>query len=275
MQWEPTLAGRGGVSLSRRSWMIGVPRAACILVHGSGEHCRRYDRLARFLAEGGLRVEAYDLRGHGHSGGERGHIWSFQDYLADLDMVWAAVRSTWPGLPMFLYGHGCGGLIAVHWASRRWREPRGLVLSSPWLRPARKASWFRSCLAGALDRACPRLPTARGPDPRHLSRDEAVVKGYREDPKVVRRLSARWLGESMRAMAGAAAVAHSLHMPCLLVQGDADRVADPAAGVGFVQALPSADRTVKLYRGGYHELHSDSGWEQVLTDIRAWLSERA
>ena len=38
-----------------------------LLVHGLGEHARRYDRLANTLWANGWHVLAYDQLGHGHS----------------------------------------------------------------------------------------------------------------------------------------------------------------------------------------------------------------
>ena len=35
------------------------------------------------------------------------------------------------------------------------------------------------------------------------------------------------------------------------------------------------DKTLRIYPGMYHELHNDTDHEQVLNDVRNWLSERA
>ncbi len=48
------------------------PRAAVALLHGLGEHCGRYERLAGRFTDAGFAVSAIDLRGHGHSPGARG-----------------------------------------------------------------------------------------------------------------------------------------------------------------------------------------------------------
>jgi alpha-beta hydrolase superfamily lysophospholipase len=43
-----------------------------VIMHGLGEHCGRYARVAGFLNDCGFSVRAYDHRGHGRSGGARG-----------------------------------------------------------------------------------------------------------------------------------------------------------------------------------------------------------
>ena len=72
---EGALAGTGGVSLFWRHLapVDRPPRGVVAVVHGFAEHLGRYDALLAHLAGRGLAVAAVDLRGHGRSGGPRGH----------------------------------------------------------------------------------------------------------------------------------------------------------------------------------------------------------
>ena len=63
-----------------------------LLVHGLAEHSGRYERTGRLLAEAGIDVTAFDLRGHGGSGGRRGDVERWTDYLDDIAVRLAAVR---------------------------------------------------------------------------------------------------------------------------------------------------------------------------------------
>ena len=53
------------------------------LVHGLGEHSGRYAHLATALTGAGYALLAFDLRGHGQSGGPRGHA-PFYEVLLEL-----------------------------------------------------------------------------------------------------------------------------------------------------------------------------------------------
>lgn len=83
---ESTLVTRDGLRLAARTWTPdGPPRAAVVLAHGLGEHCGRYDAVARDLGAAGYAVHALDLRGHGRSPGVMGHSQVIADLIAWLD----------------------------------------------------------------------------------------------------------------------------------------------------------------------------------------------
>ncbi len=52
----------------------GAARGAVLLTHGYGEHSGRYVEVISGWTQSGLVVASYDLRGHGHSEGHRGHV---------------------------------------------------------------------------------------------------------------------------------------------------------------------------------------------------------
>ena len=56
-----------GVPLLYRAWEVDQPRGCVRIVHGLGEHGRRYGHLAGALHQRGISVYAADLRGHGVS----------------------------------------------------------------------------------------------------------------------------------------------------------------------------------------------------------------
>src|SRR4051812_21812230 len=59
-------------------------RGAVVLIHGLKDHSSRYRTLAIAMAEQGLAVYAYDLRGHGYSEGVRDDVMSVNHCLSDL-----------------------------------------------------------------------------------------------------------------------------------------------------------------------------------------------
>ena len=62
-----------------REWVPdSEPRATLVLVHGIAEHSGRYERTGGLLADAGFHVRAFDVIGHGASGGARVDIddWS-------------------------------------------------------------------------------------------------------------------------------------------------------------------------------------------------------
>ena len=111
--------GAGGLSMFTQWWLPDAPpKAVMAICHGIGEHSGRYPNLAVPLVETGFAVYGYDLRGHGHSGGQRGHINRWSDYRQDLQLFLDFVHSHQRTVPIFLYAHSLGSLIALDYIMR-------------------------------------------------------------------------------------------------------------------------------------------------------------
>jgi alpha-beta hydrolase superfamily lysophospholipase len=90
---DGVMAGAQGTELFWRWWESIEPRGCLLLVHGLGEHSGRYDEFSRGLAEVGIMVLAFDLRGHGRSQGSRGDVGAFPHFSRTF---WLR-RSFWNG----------------------------------------------------------------------------------------------------------------------------------------------------------------------------------
>ena len=106
-----------------------------------------------------------------------------------------------------------------------------------------------------------------------VSRDPAVVQAYINDPLVYRgkttaRLAAELIGTMQRVTAEAARIT----LPLLIVQGSADKLVDPAGAQNLYDTVGSADKTLKIYEGFYHEIFNEPEHKQVLGDVEAWLT---
>jgi alpha-beta hydrolase superfamily lysophospholipase len=125
-----------GIRLYLRRWEVppevkppgNSPRAVLHILHGMGEHSRRYERLARRLNEEGIAVWAADQRGHGKTadpeindpgrGGLPGHCADrdgFSRVTADIETINRAIHSEYPGVPLFLLGHSWGSFVAQNY----------------------------------------------------------------------------------------------------------------------------------------------------------------
>ncbi len=63
-------------------------------------------------------------------------------------------------------------------------------------------------------------------------------------------------------------------LPLLILHGTADKATNPSGSQHFYDAASSADKTLKLYEGGYHDLLNDIDKEKVMGDILSWISAR-
>ncbi|MDO9514683.1 MAG: alpha/beta fold hydrolase, partial [Syntrophales bacterium] len=124
--------GVDGLSIFYRKYQADAEKARVVIAHGLGEHSGRYDNVVRRLLPKGFSIWAPDHRGHGQSGGPRGHVFSFYQYVDDLHSMIALSRDTLAeGAKIFLLGHSLGGLIALRFAARFPEVIDGVIISSP------------------------------------------------------------------------------------------------------------------------------------------------
>jgi len=71
--------------LYAQGWQAPMTKAVICLVHGLGEHSGRYGHLAEAMGQAGYGLLTFDLRGHGRSQGRRGHIYSYERLMEDVD----------------------------------------------------------------------------------------------------------------------------------------------------------------------------------------------
>jgi acylglycerol lipase len=272
---EGRLDGVRGLSLYQQSWLPGAAaRATVVVVHGFAEHGGRYSVLASRLVDSGYAVLAGDLRGHGRSGGRRTSVVRFSDYVDDLHALVASARVTNPAAPVFVLCHSMGGLIALCLALAHPSDIRGLVLSAPAVLPGRVPRIAVS--AGRLmSHMAPNVGVLKLPLHR-ISRDPAVVAAYQNDPLVfATRMRARLGAEMLDAMRVVDEELPSLRAPLLVMQGSADGLVDPAGAPLVYERAGSADKTLKMYDGLWHEIFNEPEHDRVFDDLIEWLDARA
>jgi alpha-beta hydrolase superfamily lysophospholipase len=248
------------------------PRATVLLVHGLGEHAGRYDPLARLLNRWGFMVRGYDHHGHGQSGGARGTLPQQHRLLDDLADLVETTRNRTPELPLILFGHSLGGLVAAGFVARGIVPVDGLVLSSPALAPRLNA--VQKLLLAIVPRVAPNLTVSNGLDPQFLSHDPAVVQAYRNDPLVHDRISgrlARFITEEAEVVRSCAP---RWLVPTLLMWGGGDRIVDPKGSEAFATAAPRDVLTAQCFDGFYHEILNEPRVKPVLTRLQQWLDAR-
>lgn len=116
-----TLQSPSGAALAWRHWPAAIPeKAVLIICHGLAEHSARYARFAKFMAAHGFNVYAHDHRGHGATRAADAPLGRYAQsqgaakVVDDVRAMRAMAASRHPGLPVILFGHSMGGLIALN-----------------------------------------------------------------------------------------------------------------------------------------------------------------
>ncbi|WP_315923921.1 alpha/beta hydrolase [Mesorhizobium sp. SP-1A] len=278
----------------------GAARAIVQINHGLAEHAARYARFADFLAAHGFHTYAHDHRGHGRTkapdapagrfSGQGGAATVIADVLAVHDLI----AKEHPGLPVILFGHSMGGLIALNFlfdhsdrveAAAIWNANFSAGLAG---RAALAIlAWEKFRLGSDVpSRMLPKLtfqawgkavPGRRTPFD-WLSRDTAEVEKYISDPLCGWDASvSMWRDIFALIFRGAddASFAHVRRdLPVLLVGGEKDPATNGGRAVsqlaGRMRRMGFSNLVSKVYAGTRHESLNEVNRNAVMEDFAAW-----
>ncbi|MDE2592373.1 MAG: alpha/beta hydrolase [Actinomycetales bacterium] len=276
-----TFTDAQGIDITFYEWPIASPRAAIQLLHGLGEHARRYDELASVLNKAGYAVYATDHRGHGETGlamvasgaskrmgnlGPGGMTAVFADELQLRDLI----ETEHMGRPLVLIGHSWGSMIAQRLLdsnSTMWQAAvlTGSTVLLPGILPS-----------GGFNRKWNRTPNKTGFE--WLSRDRSVGEAFVADPKTFPDSAISVFGVSQTIkLLGLPKKTIYPQLPMLLMAGSED----PIGGERGTRLLADAYRRAGVvdlqaicYHGARHEVFNETNRLEVFADLLAWLDEK-
>ena len=259
-----------GTRLAYRAWPVSGASITFAVIHGLGEHSGRYERFARGMAEFQMATYAIDLRGHGKSAGQRGHIDAWSQWTDDAAALIKQVEAQASGEVVPL-GHSFGGvaMLSTMLAGKAPNAKR-FIVSSPALKLKVKVPAWKASLAGILSSVAPKLAMNNDVDAGTVSRIPEIVDAYRTDPLVHGKISTRLYVEWLRAATDVLDRAKAIKVPFLILAGTDDRLIDPAGSRELHQRAPVMSE-LRMLDGRYHEPFNDRGSDEVFTVIADWL----
>lgn len=284
-----------GVEVHSRFWPVGDARGLVLIAHGASEHSGRYGRFAEALNEAGFAAAAIDHRGHGLSAASTGKgIMGPGGGAAVVDdlhqMRLAAEKSVGAGVPVFLFGHSLGSVIATAYLASHSAGLAGAVLCGVPVDPEGAAAMAEMlagvAAAGMRDESAGALlaeynkPFEPGRTAfEWLSRDPAEVDRYIDDPMCGEGnpITFGYLIDLLDVAGPAFGALSAVSCPCLVIAGDQDPAAANGANAEALAGLLGAAGVpveVKLYGGARHELLNETNRDEVTADLVAWFADR-
>ena len=276
---EFTYTDAHDVAITAYEWRAEDPVAIVQISHGIGEHAKRYDAFAQYLTKAGFTVYADDHRGHGQTGVSQhggdlsklgklgpGGLAATEDAILQLTAI---IRERHPDLPVVMFAHSWGSLMAQRILNSHPRAWDALVLSGSALRT------FRHMESGDLN-AKWAGEGANGFE--WLTRDEAEVAKFIADPLCFEADILRLFGvaDGLRLF-GRPVAGLAPEVPILIVSGSEDSI---SRGDGLTQLAEAfrkrgvQDVTLKLYPGARHETLNETNRDQVFIDLSTWMLDR-
>jgi alpha-beta hydrolase superfamily lysophospholipase len=272
-----------GTLIYCESHRLPKARGAILIVHGMGEHSGRYSKLVKECNKLGLVAHLMDLRGHGRSQGIRGHFTDIEEHHRDIE-AWmdhlVQKRELNGDLPLFLFGHSLGGLIAATFAAQYKEKPlypalKGMILSSP-------AFGLRANLIQALEgKIAKRLPSflrnlqvPTGIRAEDLSHDKEAVLKYKNDPLVHPWITPAAYLAINRAIRKLPKLIPQLGIQTLFLLSGKDKVVHFPSAEALAQKLAVAHSgmiEVKVFHSFFHEPFHEAKKERAYLEFKKWV----
>ena len=298
--------GFGGAKLPAVLWLPdGETKRVLQITHGMTEHMGRYEAFAAKMAEKGIAVAGYDLRGHGKNSGDT-EVASFgkdgwEASLQDMRLFFEHLHARFPGLPHDMLGFSLGSFLLREYLGR-WSEgvSRAVIMGTGH-QAAPVLSVMMAIVAGQMKKGGfdsttslvrklsfgtynqkfkPNRTTSDW-----LCADEKQIDAYLADPLCRADISSglfwQLLGAMKRAGAKDACRTWNKDLPVLLLSGQEDPVGDAGKGAAAVKKLlDSAGMkhvALKLIPGARHLLldeYKSGAADEALRAIGGFLLEK-
>ncbi|OCL26199.1 alpha/beta hydrolase [Orenia metallireducens] len=271
------------------------------IAHGMAEHAGRYEEFAKELVNSGYIVYANDHRGHGRTAANLEELGYFADkegwtlVIKDMYQLTVMIRSKYPQIPIFLFGHSMGSLLARTYIMEYGQEIDGVILSGTSgrkgilgeigiiiakLEVKLKEERARSYLLNKLSFASYNKAFKPNRTPFDwLSRDQREVDKYIQDEFCGVVSTASFYNDLLTGLKEVNKLENIKkvpdYLPIYIISGKEDPVG--AYGRGVLQVYQDykkvelRDLTYKLYEGSRHEILKEINREEVFKDILVWL----
>lgn len=280
-------------------WKTTADAKAIIhIAHGMGEHSARYDWTAKKLNDAGYQVSANDHRGHGLTADVLGDFGDdgWNRAITDLYEIMQQLRVDHPTMPLILFGHSMGAMMAQQYISRHGDSIDAVVLSgSPGA-----GQWFQMWLVHTITRfECWRVgdraesallqnlifggnnknfDDADATGYEWLTRDTEQVQRYVDDPlcgfvpcpistcDLFAAERNNWRAESISSIPA--------DLPTYLFSGSVDPVHNDMKSIRRLLKNyrgHGMQITTRFYAGGRHEMLNETNRDQVISDVVGWL----
>jgi len=269
---EGTFKSVRNLKVYHQAWFPeGEIKAVLFIVHGVGEYSARYTNVINRFVPLGYAVYGVDHIGHGKSEGEREMVSRFEDFTEPLITCRKMIAEAHPGVPVIIYGHSMGALITSFHLLDHQADFKAAIISAPPVKVPASISPLTVTLGKVISTIAPKMGLI-GLDVYNLSHDKTVVDAYINDPLVFHgKMPARLSAEMLRAMMRVTAEANKIEIPLFILQGSADHLVDPSGAQMLYEKASSADKTLKVYEGLYHEVHNEPERELMFKDLEDWL----
>ncbi|KAI8839353.1 Alpha/Beta hydrolase protein [Chytriomyces cf. hyalinus JEL632] len=266
----------------------GTAKAEVLFFHGLGEHCLRYEHVFSKFADAGIVVRAIDWRGHGrtymrNASAIQGFHESFDQVFEDMFQVAAVdIEGVPKGLPLFVFGHSMGGLLAlsfVHKNKSKLPNLRGCIAQAPALSAGKPIPMILQFIIMWLGGFLGKVTQPNELELDGLCSHDPVVDEYVRDPLNHGQISLRLAKDMLVHQKLLLSEAATFTTPLIMYHSCLDRFTAISATEKFMDTCGSTDKKYNGFSEGQkleHEIHNEpSVSNTIISEYIEWIMERA
>lgn len=268
----------GGHLLYVKNWVRGLPKIHVFVVHGALEHSGRHNELVEYFLAlyQDISITAFDLLGHGKSGGSRAYINSFDLYVKDFEkVILHSLEKINRPTKNFIFAHSLGGLITLDLIltpKNQLNFPiNGVILSSPCIKPRVYFEGISQKFLTKLDKVSPKLHLPLIYKGAELTRDSHRANDFNTDSLIPKFITTSMANQIIKASEKLRGFSYYLNVPTLFLISGTDYIVDAESTRLF--ALGADKNIVKVidYPEHYHELWNETNRIEIFKTMNKWL----
>jgi|TARA_B100000767_G_scaffold40290_1_gene33937 alpha-beta hydrolase superfamily lysophospholipase len=292
-------------TISYYKWPSNISIKGIVQIsHGVGEHAGRYQPIAKILQDKGYEVYANDHRVHGKSVKNEDYLGYydgddyFSDAINDMRQLTEIIKKEHYNKKIILFGHSMGSLLSREYVTKYGDDLEALVLSgtASFMKGLGSFGLLSATFLGKLNgkhRSNELLkklffsqfnkkfkPNRTKVD--WISSDENQVDLFEADPLRIEDFSLSIFLDILKGSKKINQVSTFENtpkdLPIFIFSGDKDPVGEMGKGVKKVakkyKNAGIEDITLRLYKGGRHEMLNEINKNEVEQDLLDWLHKK-
>lgn len=269
------------------------------ILHGMGEHAKRYKAFAEYMVSKDYVVITHDHRGHGQSlkpkqaVGMLDETDTHQAMVDDINVIHEYITSTYPEVPITVLGHSMGSMLLRHYLSTYQPNIKQAIImgtlpiySRPYIkvmralvalmRPFSSMKKRHKTLSNMLNSGL--IKKIDNPKSKFdwLTYDTVNVSRYINDPLSGYAYNYRFYRSFFKLIdlvSKKQTIAKTPNIPLLIISGADDPINDKNTAINTVKdAYKSFDITVKKVLNARHEVLNDKNKKETYTYIYSWIT---
>ena len=244
----------------------------CLIVchHGITMNLHFYDKFAKEMNEANIVIYRIDARGHGKSGGKRGHVNSIFEMVEDLKIIVDLAKKENPKLPIFIIGHSMGGHVTALYATKYPNEGiKGIITAAGLLKDT--IHLFGNIpLEGDPETLVPVNKAFKIKQVQDMDL-EVLAKVY---PYFVSHLSISIMNSFVEGFEYLKKNRKKFVVPILVFGGNCDYIVDQRDAIDFYTEVENKDKSLIIFSGVGHELWNEEKGDMVISHVLNWVQHR-